>query len=91
MGVSVRGHSDPHLHSPCPQCGYATRYKHFGPMRCACPNPKPRPRRVVCLSGVIGVARVSLPASPVSLGQWEWSFRSLLFLPLVGAVFCQRK
>jgi hypothetical protein len=48
MGVSIRGHSDPHLHSPCPRCGYATRYKQFGPMRCACPNPKPRPRRVIC-------------------------------------------
>ena len=31
---------------PCPQCGYATRYKQFGPMRCACPEP--RPRRVIC-------------------------------------------
>jgi len=29
-------------------------------------------------------SRVSRPASPVSLGQWDWSFRSLLFLPLVG-------
>ena len=50
MGVSIRGRSDPHLHSPCPQCGYATRYKQFGPMRCACPNPnpKPKPRRVIC-------------------------------------------
>ena len=38
MGVSIRGHSDPHLHSPCPQCGYATRYKQFGPIRCACPG-----------------------------------------------------
>jgi hypothetical protein len=43
MGVSIRGHSDPHLHSPCPRCGYATRYKQFGPMRCACPN---RPARL---------------------------------------------
>ena len=33
--MSVRGHSDPHLHSPCPQCGYATRYKQW-PTTCAC-------------------------------------------------------
>jgi hypothetical protein len=26
----------PHLHSPCPVCGQPTRYKQFGPMRCAC-------------------------------------------------------
>ena len=37
MGVSARGHSDPHLHSPCPRCGYATRYKPW-PTRCACPD-----------------------------------------------------
>jgi hypothetical protein len=37
MGVSVRGHSDLHLHSPCPQCGYATRYKQW-PITCACSN-----------------------------------------------------
>ena len=37
MGVSVRGHSDRHLHSPCPQCGYATRYKQW-PIRRACSN-----------------------------------------------------
>jgi hypothetical protein len=35
MGVIVRGRSDPHLHSPCPRCGYATRYKQW-PTRCAC-------------------------------------------------------
>ena len=37
MGVSVRVHSDLHLHSPCPQCGYATRYKQW-PITCACSN-----------------------------------------------------
>jgi hypothetical protein len=37
MGVSVRGLSDLHLHSPCPQCGYATRYKQW-PITCACSN-----------------------------------------------------
>jgi hypothetical protein len=37
MGVSVRGHSHPHLHSPCRPCGYATRYKQW-PERCACPD-----------------------------------------------------
>jgi hypothetical protein len=30
-----------HTESPCPRCGYATRYKQSGPMRCACPNPLP--------------------------------------------------
>jgi hypothetical protein len=35
MGVSVGGHSDPHLHSACPRCGYATRYKQW-PTNCAC-------------------------------------------------------
>lgn len=37
MGVSVRGLSDPHLHSPCPQCGYATRFKQWT-VKCACSN-----------------------------------------------------
>ena len=37
MGASVRGNSDPHLHSPCPRCGYATRYKQW-PVTCACSN-----------------------------------------------------
>lgn len=37
MGVSVRGLIDLHLHSSCPQCGYATRYKQW-PIRCACSN-----------------------------------------------------
>ena len=27
---------DPHFHSPCPVCGQPTRYKQFGPIRCAC-------------------------------------------------------
>jgi hypothetical protein len=27
---------DPGFHSPCPVCGEPTRYKQFGPMRCAC-------------------------------------------------------
>jgi hypothetical protein len=34
MGVSVRGHTDPRLHSPCPRCGYATRFKQW-PTKCA--------------------------------------------------------
>jgi hypothetical protein len=37
MGVSIRGHSDLHFHSPCPQCGCATRYKQW-PITCACSN-----------------------------------------------------
>jgi hypothetical protein len=35
MGVSVRGHTDSHLHSACLRCGYATRYKQW-PTKCAC-------------------------------------------------------
>lgn len=35
-GVTITGHTGPHLHGRCPECGYATRYKQFGPMRCAC-------------------------------------------------------
>jgi hypothetical protein len=35
MGVSAGGHTDPHLHAPCPRCGYATRYKQW-PTKCAC-------------------------------------------------------
>lgn len=35
MGVSVRGLSDLHLHHPCPQCGFASRYKQW-PIACAC-------------------------------------------------------
>lgn len=46
MGVSVRGNADPHLHSPCPECGYATRYKQFGPIQCACPAPRKAARAV---------------------------------------------
>jgi predicted nucleic-acid-binding Zn-ribbon protein len=37
MGVSVWGHTDRHLHSLCPQCGYATQYKQWS-IRCACSN-----------------------------------------------------
>jgi hypothetical protein len=36
MGVSISGNSHPHLHSPCPRWGYATRFKQFGPIRCRC-------------------------------------------------------
>ena len=35
MGVDIYGHSHEHLHSPCPVCGYATRYKQYR-TRCAC-------------------------------------------------------
>jgi hypothetical protein len=35
--LSVRGNSLPHLHSPCPRCGYATRYKQWS-ITCACSN-----------------------------------------------------
>jgi hypothetical protein len=34
--TDVDGHRIHGLHSPCPVCGYATRYKQFGPVRCAC-------------------------------------------------------
>ncbi len=27
---------DHYHHTPCPRCGYATRYKHCGPIPCAC-------------------------------------------------------
>jgi hypothetical protein len=37
MGVSVRGNSDLHRHSPRPRWGYATRYKQW-PVTCACCN-----------------------------------------------------
>jgi hypothetical protein len=33
--MSISGNSDPHLHSQCPRCGYATRFKQW-PIRCAC-------------------------------------------------------
>ncbi len=46
MGVSVRGNSDPHLHSPCPRCGYATRYKQW-PVTCACSDSKRQMIRTV--------------------------------------------
>ena len=36
MGVDIYGHRIHGLHSPCPVCGQPTRYKQFGPMRCAC-------------------------------------------------------
>ncbi len=35
MGVSVRGNVHPHLHSPCPRCGYATAFKQWE-IRCGC-------------------------------------------------------
>ena len=42
MGVSVHGTVHPHLHSPCPVCGYARRFKQF-PERCACNRSDPKP------------------------------------------------
>ena len=39
MGVSIHGTVHPHLHSPCPGCGYATRFKQFGPIGCLCSKP----------------------------------------------------
>ena len=36
MAISISGNSHPHLHHPCPRCGYATRFKQFGPIRCLC-------------------------------------------------------
>ena len=48
MGVSISGLSHPHLHSPCPRCGYATRFKQFGPIRCLCsktPEVRSGPQR----------------------------------------------
>lgn len=46
MGVSVRGNNDPHLHSPCPRCGYATRHKQW-PVTCACSDSKRQMIRTV--------------------------------------------
>lgn len=45
-GVSVDGNTHPHLHSRCPVCGYATRFKQYGPMRCACPPGSVTARQV---------------------------------------------
>lgn len=46
MGESVRGNTDPHLHWPCPRCGYATRYQQW-PVTCACSDSK---RQTICMS-----------------------------------------
>jgi hypothetical protein len=35
MAISISGNSHPHLHHPCPRCGYATRFKQW-PTRCLC-------------------------------------------------------
>lgn len=35
MTIDIYGHSDPHLHSKCPVCGCATRFKQYR-TRCAC-------------------------------------------------------
>lgn len=35
MGIDIYGHADENLHSPCPRCGYATRFRQW-PTRCAC-------------------------------------------------------
>ena len=35
MMLSVSGNDLPHLHTPCPRCGYTTRYKQW-PVRCLC-------------------------------------------------------
>lgn len=43
MGVSVWGNTHPHLHSPCPRCGFATRFKQW-PNRCACPESQRHPK-----------------------------------------------
>ena len=42
MGRDIYGHADEHLHSPCPVCGYARRYKQ-SPIRCACNRSDPKP------------------------------------------------
>ena len=45
-GMRPDGHTSPYLHTRCPECGYATRWKQFGPMRCACsPDCPPISRR----------------------------------------------
>ena len=36
-GIRPGGFTSPYLHGRCPECGYATRWKQFGPMPCACP------------------------------------------------------
>ena len=36
MGAANPKAVDHYHHSPCPVCGYATRYKHCGPIPCAC-------------------------------------------------------
>lgn len=42
MGIGVGGHAHPHLHHPCPRCGYATRFKQH-PTRCGCSDSE-RPK-----------------------------------------------
>lgn len=41
MGVSATGAAHPHLHSPCPRCGYATAFKQWA-IRCACSDAERR-------------------------------------------------
>jgi hypothetical protein len=43
MAVDIYGHTHEHLHSPCAVCGYATRYKQWGPIRCLCSEPQYAP------------------------------------------------
>jgi hypothetical protein len=54
MGVRVRGHSDLHLHSPCPQGGYATRYKQW-PITCACSNAQRQKIRTTPAAHVVEI------------------------------------
>jgi hypothetical protein len=54
MAVSIRGHSDLHLHSPCPQCGYATRYKQW-PITCACSNAQRQKIRTTLAAHVVEI------------------------------------
>lgn len=42
-GVSARGTVHPHLHHPCPKCGYATRFKQW-PISCLCTEAPAAPR-----------------------------------------------
>jgi hypothetical protein len=50
MTIDIYGHSDPHLHGPCPVCGYATRYKQWSAC-CTCTTPDRCPHPPIYVRG----------------------------------------
>ena len=72
MGVSVRGNTHEHLHSPCPRCGFARRFKQW-PVTCACsrehrPDLPPPPESEPCRLGELPDGKLTCLTHARSVG-----------------------